>query len=52
MSHDVNKIHNSMGYEIDKVFSVVSSKRQALQTKTKNEKSLDITEVFKIASVK
>jgi len=52
MSHNVNEIHNSMGYEIDKVFSVVSSKRQALQTKTKNEKSLDITEVFKIASVK
>lgn len=47
MLDDVIIAHNKLGKKFEKSFSVVSSKRQALQNETKNEKSMDTTDVFK-----
>ncbi len=47
MREDVIRSHNNLGYNLDQTFSVISSKRQALQNETKNEKSLDRTDGFK-----
>lgn len=47
MIDDVKNIHFEKHYFIFDKFSLVSSKRQALQNELKNEKSLDDTVVFK-----
>lgn len=43
MIEDVESIHKSMGYEKIKTFSLLSSKRQAIQNETKNLKNSDMT---------
>lgn len=46
MLDDVIISHTKLGKKLYKSFSVVSSKRQALQGASKNEKSLDTTDIF------
>lgn len=46
MNDDVKKYHVEKNFQIDENFSVISSKRQALQNSTKNKKSSDDTVVF------
>lgn len=47
MNIDVERYHNQLGYQKTLEFSVVSSKRQAIN-KTKNEKSSDNTVVYSL----
>jgi 16S rRNA G966 N2-methylase RsmD len=46
MNVDVEKYHNEIKFKIIEKFSVVSSKRQSLQSFSKNEKSSDNTIVY------
>jgi len=47
MIEDVEQIHNDLGYELTKEFSLVSSKRQTNQNKTGNKKNQDMTRCFR-----
>lgn len=46
MNIDVQKYHQSNGFEFERQFSVVSSKRQSNQNITKNSKNTDDTKIF------
>jgi hypothetical protein len=52
MKNDVERILKDKQYFLSEVFSVLSSKRQALQDTSKNLKSADTTEVYKIMESK
>jgi 16S rRNA G966 N2-methylase RsmD len=52
MKDDVERILKEKQYFLSEVFSVLSSKRQALQDTSKNLKSADTTEVYKIMESK
>jgi hypothetical protein len=47
MADDIKRIHDKLNFKKINTFSVVSSKRQALQNESKNQKNFDNTEVFK-----
>lgn len=47
MADDIKDIHDKLNFKKINTFSVVSSKRQALQNSLKNQKSFDNTESFK-----
>jgi 16S rRNA G966 N2-methylase RsmD len=46
MNDDVLRYHQEIGFHVVENFSVMSSKRQSLQSKTKNEKSSDNTVIY------
>lgn len=46
MLEDIILSHKKINKNLNKTFSVISSKRQALQNTLRNEKSLDTTDVF------
>lgn len=46
MRIDVNDIHESFDYKLIKSFGIKSSKRQAIQNEKRNEKSVDLTDIF------
>ena len=47
MRKDVIEIHKQFDYSYQTSFAITSSKRQALQNKEKNQKSKDLTDIFK-----
>jgi 16S rRNA G966 N2-methylase RsmD len=50
MKDDVERILKEKMYTLSETFSVISSKRQALQDASKNSKSEDATEIYKLWS--